>query len=109
MTKPRESSSRCSYETIQEVQELKAVFCSKAEGTRELRTDALRQHEESAPGKELRENHQYTANQLTVHLEELQDRVKFPNDTREFNDLETASSSGPPHVAKSSASYSEFW
>ena len=91
------------------MQELKAVCCSEAEGTRELRTDALRQHEESVPGKELRENHQYTANQRTVQLEELKDRVKFLNDTRELNDLETASSSGPPHVAESSASYSEFW
>ena len=91
------------------MQELKEVCCSEAEGTRELRTDALRRHEESVPGKELRENHQYTANQLTVQLEELQDRVKLLNDTREFKDLETASSSGPLHVAKSSACCSEFW
>ena len=37
-------------------------------------------------------------NQLTVQIRELQDKVKSLNDSRDFHDLETASSSGLSHV-----------
>ena len=61
---------------IQEVEELKEVRCSEAEETQELRADAFSRHEESLPGKELRES-QSTVNQLAVQIQELQDRVEF--------------------------------
>ena len=47
----------------QEVEELKEVRCFEAEETQELRADAFSRHEESLPGKELRES-QSTVNQL---------------------------------------------
>ena len=58
------------------MQELQEICCSGAEGTRELREDYFSRHE-------LRES-QSTVNQLTVQILELQDRVKFLNDTRFF-------------------------
>ena len=42
---------------------------------------------------------QSTVNHFTVQIHELQDKVNFLNDSTEFFDLETASSSRLSHVA----------
>ena len=41
---------------------------------------------------------QSTVNQLTVQIQELQDKANSLNDGRDFHDPETASSSGLSHV-----------
>ena len=67
------------------------MICStQAESTLESRTDDLSR-------QDLRES-QSTVNQLTVQIQELQDKVGSLNDSRELYDPETGSSSGLSHV-----------
>ena len=74
---------------LQETEELKKFCCTETERAQQLRTDELsRQERESQPA----------VNLLAVHIQELQDKVNSLNDSREFCDLETASSSGLFHV-----------
>ena len=88
------------FRTLQEVEELKMNGSTQAESTLESRADDLSR-------QDLRES-QSTVNQLTVQIQEFQDKVDSLNDPRDFRDLETASSSGlsdvhrhPPSVPSS--------
>ena len=56
----------------------------------ELRTDELSR-------QELRDS-QFTVNELTAQIQELPDKVNYMNDSREFQDVESASSSRLSHV-----------
>ena len=66
-------------------------FCStEAERTQQLRADELSRHE-------LRKS-QSTVRHFTVQIQDLQDKVNSVNDSSDFHDRETASSSGSSHV-----------
>ena len=58
--------------------------------------------------QELQES-QSTVNQLTVQIQELQDKVNSLSDSKDFHDPETASSSGlfhvPSHPSKNQSSF----
>ena len=85
--------------TLQEMEELKKICCAVAEKTQRLRMDELTR-------QEFKES-QSTVNQLTVQIQELQDKVNSPNYSRHFHDLETVSSSGLFHVPKHPLNCSE--
>ena len=64
-------------ETFQEMEELKKICCTEAERTQQL---------------------QSAVNQFTLQIQALQDKVNSLNDSSDFYDPETASSSGLSHV-----------
>ena len=57
--------------------------------------------------QELQES-QSTVNQLTTQIQKLQERANSSNDSRDFQELETASNSGLSHVPSDSFYCSEF-
>ena len=63
---------------------LRRICCAEAERARHLRVDEVSTQEQES---------KFTVNQLMVQIQELQDKVNFLNDTKEFYDPETASSS----------------
>ena len=73
------------------IEELNKMCCTEAERAKQLRKDETVQEKESKS----------TVNQLMVQIQELQDKVNSLNDSREFYDPETASSSGLSHVSQS--------
>ena len=72
--------------TLQETEESKKICGTGAERTQRLRMDELSQDSQS------------TVNQLTVQIQELQDKVNSLNDSSDFHDLETANTSGFSHI-----------
>lgn len=72
------------------MEELEKICCTEAERTQQLRVDDLSR-------QELQES-QSTLNQLTVQIQEVQDKANSLNESRGFHDPETASSSGLSHV-----------
>ena len=86
----RKSSSRRSYEESSRNRRIKKKkCCTEGDRAKQLRIDEL-----SIPEKESRS----TVHELMVQIQELQDKVNSLNDFSEFNDPETASSSGSSHV-----------
>ena len=75
--------------SLPDIEALKKLCCTEAEGAKQLRIDELSTQENESKS---------TLNQLLVQIQELQDRVNSLSDSREFYDPETASSSGSPHV-----------
>ena len=71
------------------MQDLKKLCCTEAERAQQLRIDELSRQEKES---------QSAVNQLTVQIQEFQDKVNSLNDSMEFNDPESASSSGLSHV-----------
>ena len=78
-----------SYEKSSGDGRIEKLCCTEAEEAKQLRRDELSiQEKESQP----------TVHQLTVQIQELQDKVSSLNDMKDFFDPETASSSGLSHV-----------
>ena len=82
------------------MKEKKEICCSKAERTQVLRANGFSLDESRESPS--------TVNQLVVQMQELQDRVDCLNDSRDFEDLQPASSSGSLHASQSSFNFSEF-
>ena len=76
--------------TFQDMKELKEICCSEGDRVQESRTDEFSRDE-------LRRS-QSTVNQLTVRIHKLQDRKNCLKDSRDLQNLETASTSGSLHV-----------
>ena len=74
---------------LQEMEEFKKLCCTEAERAKQLRID-----ERSVQDKES----QSTVNQRAVQIQELQDKVNSLDDSMDFHDPETDSSSGLSHV-----------
>ena len=79
---------------MHEMDALKEMCCSQTDRAQASYADSLSlfRHEENDSENELRKS-QSTVNQLTV--QELQEHINSLSDTRDFKDLETASSSEP--------------
>ena len=71
-----------------EIDESRSICCAEADRARQSYDELSTQQEENP----------FTANQLMVHIQELQDTVNSWNDSQDFYDPETASSSGLSHV-----------
>ena len=74
--------------THQEI-ELRSISCTEAERSQQLRLQELSRQEKER---------QSTVNQLTVQIQDLQDKVTSLNDSRDLHDPETVSSCGLSHV-----------
>ena len=72
------------------MEELEKTCCTEAERTQQLRVDDLSRQE--------LQGSQSTLYQLTVQIQELQDRANSLNESRGYHDPETARSSGLSHV-----------
>ena len=73
----------------QETEELRRICCAEADRARQLKYDEPSTQKEDNPS---------AVNQFMVQIQELQDKANFLTDAKEFDDLETASSSGLSHV-----------
>ena len=73
----------------QEIEALKSICCEEADRARQARSDELSMQQERNPA---------SVSQMMAQIWELQNKVISLSDSREFYDLESASSSGATHV-----------
>ena len=71
------------------MKKLRRICCEETDRARQARMDDLSMHQKRVPT---------TVGQLLTQIQGLQNKVNSLSDAREFDDPETASSSGAPHV-----------
>ena len=73
----------------QEIEDIRRICCAEADRARQLRIDEHSMQQTENPS---------TVNQLLAQIQDLQNKVNSLSDARDFDDPETASSSGASHV-----------
>ena len=82
----------------QEIEELRRICCEETDRARQWKIDEISMQQDRNPS---------TMSQLLTQIQDLQNKVNSLNDAREFNNLETASSSGTSHFPQPTLEYSE--